>query len=70
MISAWWLVIICAAWLIMLAVVQRAAYRCGVWDGAFNHFLPHVRREMRRYNAHKARAILEQEGFHEDMDFW
>lgn len=37
----------------------NAAYRNGICDGAFNHFLPGVRAEMRVYDEHRAREILQ-----------
>jgi hypothetical protein len=61
MISIWWLVGASAGWMIVSIYLQRVAYRHGIWDGAFNHFLPNVQREMRYYDRHKADAILAAE---------
>lgn len=57
----WWLIAEGAAFLALIVWTNRMSYRHGIWDGAFNHFLPIVRREMRRYNAARAKAILEAE---------
>ena len=53
-----YVVITSAVWCALLIVVRRTAYKCGIWDGAFNQFLPHVRREMRSYDPHRAAEIL------------
>lgn len=62
MVSEWWLVVMSFLWLVALVWVQRLAYRHGIWDGAFNHFLPVVRREMLFYDRHRAEAIFRSEG--------
>ena len=49
-----------AAWAVALAWTQWLSYRHGIWDGAFNQFLPHVRKEMFRYDAERARRIFGQ----------
>ena len=36
-------------------------YKQGIWDGAFNHFLPAVRKEMYQYDSHRAAQILNSE---------
>ena len=41
---------------------QNLAYRQGICDGAFNHFLPTVRQEMLRYDKWRAEKIFEKEG--------
>ena len=61
MIDAWWFAVASLGWLVILVWVQRTAYRHGIWDGAFNHFLPIVQREMRFYDARRAEIILSQE---------
>jgi hypothetical protein len=33
-------------------------YRHGIWDGAFNQFLPHVQDAMREYDADRAEQVL------------
>lgn len=33
-------------------------YNHGIWDGAFNHFLPIVREQMLRYDERRANAIF------------
>ena len=38
-------------------------YRQGIWDGAFNHFLPVVKKEMLFYDRCRATKIFEDEGF-------
>lgn len=50
------------AMLVVMIWTNRMAYRQGIWDGAFNHFLPHVRREMLYYDRHRAVVILKNEG--------
>jgi hypothetical protein len=47
--------------LALLIWTRSMAYRHGIWDGAFNHFLPVVRREMMFYDEHRAKAIFEAE---------
>ncbi len=42
----------------MLIYSAHLRYRFGVWDGAFNQFLPRVRRYMREYDERKALEIL------------
>lgn len=61
MVSAWWLVGASAVWLALMIWLQRMAYRHGIWDGAFNHFLPTVRREMLFYDKRRAEDIFERE---------
>jgi hypothetical protein len=61
MIDAWWLVGSWLGWLALLFVSRRMAYRHGIWDGAFNHFLPIVRREMLFYDKRRAEAIFAAE---------
>ncbi|MDE2472510.1 MAG: hypothetical protein KGL35_28230 [Bradyrhizobium sp.] len=56
--NEWWLLVLSVAWLISLIWTRNMAYRHGIWDGAFNHFLPVVRREMLFYDADRARRIL------------
>ena len=59
MIPAWWLVVEACAFLALCIYLQRVSYRCGIWDGAFNHFLPVVRQEMLFYDQRRAEAIFE-----------
>lgn len=61
MISEWLLMIVCVAWPITLFWHGRMAYRHGIWDGAFNHFLPIVKREMLFYDERRAKMIFEDE---------
>lgn len=65
MINAWWLVLEMFANLILLIWIRNMAYRHGIWDGAFNHFLPIVRREMIFYDEHRAKIIFEAEDIRE-----
>lgn len=37
---------------------NHLAYEHGVWDGAFNQFLPRVRSAMRKYDPDRAKEIL------------
>lgn len=61
MVNSWWLIIEFAVWAVVCIFMQRMAYRHGIWDGAFNHFLPIVKREMYYYDEHRAKKILEDE---------
>lgn len=61
MVNAWWLVAEAFVALVFLVWIQRMAYRHGIWDGAFNHFLPVVRKEMIFYDEHRAARIFEAE---------
>ena len=61
MISAWWLAVEAGAFLVFCIYINRINYRHGIWDGAFNHFLPVVQREMLFYDERRARLILEAE---------
>ncbi|MFZ1008845.1 MAG: hypothetical protein WAN65_18545 [Candidatus Sulfotelmatobacter sp.] len=61
MISEWWLVGMALGFLVVLIWHGRMAYRHGIWDGAFNHFLPIVRREMLFYDKRRAEMIFESE---------
>lgn len=40
-------------------IVGELRYRAGIWDGAFNRFLPRVQAEMRRYDRDRAERILD-----------
>lgn len=35
-------------------------YKHGIWDGAFNHFLSYVQKQMRYYDPHRAAKILDE----------
>lgn len=61
MVNAWWLVGggVVALWLMIWT--SNMAYRQGIWDGAFNHFLPRVRREMLLYDKFRAEEIFAAE---------
>ena len=61
MVNSWWLVICSCGWFIVLVCMNRVSYRHGIWDGAFNHFLPAVRKEMMFYDKFRAERIFEQE---------
>ena len=61
LISSWWLVALSFAYLAIMVWSGRMAYRHGIWDGAFNHFLPRVRKEMLCYDKHRAEVIFELE---------
>ncbi len=45
-------------WLIVSIWMRNIAYRHGIWDGAFNHFLPFVREQMKYYDEDRAKRIL------------
>ena len=62
MVNEWWLVAMSFGWLVTMIWVRNMAYRHGIWDGAFNHFLPIVRREMLFYDKRRAQAIFDREG--------
>lgn len=61
MISAWWLAAVCFAWLLLLVWLNDMSYRHGIWDGAFNHFLPKVKKEMLFYDKNRAEKIFKEE---------
>lgn len=61
MISIWWLVGEAFGMLGLMVWSRNMAYRHGIWDGAFNHFLPIVRREMLFYDERRAKIIFETE---------
>lgn len=61
MVDSWWLIVEAGLFAALLAYLQRVSYRCGIWDGAFNHFLPVVRREMLFYDERRAKLILDKE---------
>ncbi len=46
--------------LLLVFAVGRANYRLGVYDGAFNQFLPHVQEMMRDYDERRATEILDE----------
>jgi hypothetical protein len=48
-------------WTLILIHVSRISYHQGIWDGAFNHFLPVVRKQMLYYDEHRAQKIFEAE---------
>lgn len=60
-INAWWLAAASVGWLATMIWTRNMAYRHGIWDGAFNHFLPIVRKEMIFYDERRAAEILERE---------
>lgn len=56
-------------WFAVLAMTNGALiyschlqYKFGVWDGAFNQFLPHVQKAMREYDERRATDILGPKG--------
>lgn len=61
MINSWWLVVVSFVYLIILVWHGRMSYRHGIWDGAFNHFLPIVKEEMMRYDSFRTKRIFEAE---------
>jgi hypothetical protein len=65
MIDKWWfwfwITFELAIMFWLMVWVRYMAYRHGIWDGAFNHFLPVVRKEMLFYDEHRAKAIFERE---------
>jgi hypothetical protein len=60
MSSGWWLLAAAVAWLASLRWTAKVNYRYGVWDGAFNRFLPCVREHMRTYDPYLAAQILDR----------
>jgi hypothetical protein len=44
----------------LMFVSCRLRYKFGVWDGAFNQFLPRVQDAMREYDPHRASQILDR----------
>ncbi len=61
MVREWLIPAISFGWLVLLVWTNRVSYRHGIWDGAFNQFLPVVRREMLFYDERRAREIFEAE---------
>ncbi len=61
MIDSRWMIVEAAVFVALLVYLQRVSYRCGIWDGAFNHFLPIVRREMLFYDERRAKQIFDKE---------
>lgn len=61
MVNAWWLIAVCFLWVVLVGWTNRMSYRHGIWDGAFNHFLPRVRQEMLYYDKFQAERIFAQE---------
>ncbi len=61
MVNSWWLVAEACVFFVLIFYLNRVNYRCGIWDGAFNHFLPVVQKEMLLYDEHRARKILDAE---------
>ena len=61
MVREWLIPAISFGWLVLLVWTNRVSYRHGIWDGAFNQFLPVVRREMLFYDERRAREIFETE---------
>lgn len=43
---------------VLSIVSQRLAYKHGIWDGAFNQFLPYVRSSILEYDERRGRKIL------------
>ena len=58
MVSVWWLPVEALAFMAACIYLNRVSYRCGVWDGAFNHFLPVVRREIMFYDPLRGAQLL------------
>lgn len=61
MVNQWWLAVEAVLWLIVCLWMRGMAYRHGIWDGAFNHFLPIVKKEMLFYDERRAKEILSRE---------
>ena len=61
MINAWWAVGEAWGFVILMIWTRSRAYRAGIWDGAFNHFLPVVKREMLFYDKARAEAVFARE---------
>lgn len=60
MVNVWWLLIFVLFWLVSLIWQTHISYTHGIWDGAFNQFLPRVREEIMRYDPHRGKQILEK----------
>lgn len=56
-----WMMVGLVVMFVLMIWVRNMAYRHGIWDGAFNHFLPVVRKEMLFYDEHRAKAMFEKE---------
>ena len=57
-ISMLWLIFIPFLWVMSLVYIQHFSYVRGIWDGAFNQFLPFVQEQMHLYDPHRAAIIL------------
>jgi hypothetical protein len=44
----------------MMLLAAHLRYKHGIWDGAFNQFLPHVQKAMREYDPHRAEEKLKR----------
>ncbi|KAB7788022.1 hypothetical protein [Methylorubrum populi] len=42
----------------MMLLSAHLRYKHGIWDGAFNHFIPHVQKAMREYDDRRTDMIL------------
>lgn len=56
----WLLALLATNGLLLWSAKMR--YEHGVWDGAFNRFIPHVQKAMIDYDADRAFAVLEEDG--------
>ncbi len=61
MLNSWWLLLEAVLFLILMHWTRTMAYNHGIWDGAFNHFLPHVRKQMLYYDERRAKEIFAAE---------
>jgi hypothetical protein len=61
MISAWFAIFEALVLLVLMCLSCRICYFWGIQDGAFNHHLPIVRREMMVCNMERALEIFEAE---------
>lgn len=43
---------------VVLLYSSHLSYKHGIWDGAFNQFLPYVQRSIFEYDKYRAQLIL------------
>ena len=56
-----WLFTIAVITIGVLSIISRhLAYKHGVWDGAFNQFIPYVRKSILEYDERRGAEILER----------
>ena len=65
-----WLMLAAIPFVVLMGYANRLAYRHGIWDGAFNHFLPVVRSAMRQYDDRRAEKVLRTPDVNDRLGSW